>query len=65
MQFLIISGLSGAGKSKTLSTLEDLDFYCLDNLPEDMIPQFAQHCMATKSKYERVALVTDVRSGLT
>lgn len=65
MQFLIISGLSGAGKSKTLSTLEDLDFYCLDNLPEDLIPQFAQLCLATKSKYERVALVTDVRSGLT
>lgn len=65
MQFLIISGLSGAGKSKTLSTLEDLGFYCVDNLPKDLIPEFAQHCMAAKSKYEQVALVTDVRSGLT
>lgn len=65
MQFLIVSGLSGAGKSKALSTLEDLGFYCVDNMPEDLIPQFAQLCMATKSKFEKVALVTDVRSGLT
>ncbi len=65
MQFLIISGLSGAGKSKALSTLEDLDFYCVDNLPEELIPQLARLCMATRSKYERVALVTDVRSGMT
>ncbi len=65
MQFLIVSGMSGAGKSKALSTLEDLGFYCVDNLPEDLIPQLAQLCLATKSEYERVALVTDVRSGLT
>ncbi len=65
MQFLIISGLSGAGKSRTVMTLEDLGFYCVDNLPEDLIVPFAQRCLATKSKYERVALVTDVRSGLT
>ena len=65
MQFLIVSGLSGAGKSKALDCLEDLGFYCVDNMPEDLIPQFAQLCMATKSRYEKVALVTDVRSGLT
>lgn len=65
MQFLIVSGLSGAGKSKALSYLEDFGFYCVDNMPEDLIPQFAQLCMATKSRYERVAMVTDVRSGLT
>ncbi len=65
MQFLIVSGLSGGGKSRTLANLEDLGFYCVDNLPEDLIPQFAQLCMATKAKYDRVALVTDVRSGLT
>ena len=65
MQFLIVSGLSGAGKSRALSTLEDLGFYCVDNMPEDLIPQFARLCMATKSKFEKVALVTDARSGLT
>ena len=65
MQFLIVSGLSGAGKSKALSYLEDFGFYCVDNMPEDLIPQFARLCMATKSKFEKVALVTDARSGLT
>lgn len=65
MQFVIVSGLSGAGKSKTASFLEDLGFYCVDNMPVDLIPQFAQLCMATKGRYERVALVTDVRASLT
>ena len=65
MQFVIVSGLSGAGKSKTASFLEDLGFYCVDNMPADLIPQFAQLCMATKGRYERVALVTDVRGSLT
>lgn len=65
MQFLIVSGLSGAGKSRTASTLEDLGFYCVDNMPADLIPQFARLCLATKGRYEKVALVTDVRGGLT
>ena len=65
MQFVIVSGLSGAGKSKTASILEDLGFYCVDNMPADLIPQFAGLCLATKGRYERVALVTDVRGGLT
>ncbi len=65
MQFVIVSGLSGAGKSKTASFLEDIGFYCVDNMPADLIPQFAQLCLATKGRYERVALVTDVRASLT
>ena len=65
MQFVIVSGLSGAGKSKAASFLEDLGFYCVDNMPADLIPQFAQLCLATKGRYERVALVTDVRGSLT
>ena len=64
MQFLIISGLSGAGKSKAATSLEDLGFYCVDNLPVELILQFAQYCLAVKGKYENVAFVTDVRSGL-
>ncbi len=64
MEFLIVSGMSGGGKSRTLQNLEDLGFYCVDNLPEEMIPQFAQLCMATKGRFDRVALVTDVRSGV-
>ena len=65
MQFWIVSGLSGAGKSKAASDLEDLGFYCVDNMPAQMIPQFAQLCLATKGRYEKVALVTDVRGSLT
>lgn len=64
MQFIIVSGLSGAGKSKAASHLEDLGFYCVDNMPTEMIPQFASICLATKGRYEKVALVTDVRGGL-
>ena len=65
MDFVIISGLSCAGKSNASKTLEDIGFYCVDNLPVDLIPQFAQLCLATKGRYERVALVTDVRGSLT
>lgn len=63
MEFLIITGMSGAGKSRVNSNLEDLGYYCVDNMPPVMIPQFAELCRATKGRYERVALVTDVRGG--
>ncbi len=61
MQFFIISGLSGAGKSKVAAILEDLDFYCVDNMPVVLLPIFAELCLATKGRYDKVALVTDVR----
>ena len=61
MEFLIISGLSGAGKSRTADMLEDLDYYCVDNMPIALIPIFAQLCMAANDRYSRVALVTDIR----
>jgi len=61
MNFLIISGLSGAGKSRAADMLEDLDFYCVDNMPVALLSKFAELCMATRGRYERVALVIDVR----
>ncbi len=61
MEFLIISGLSGAGKSRTADILEDLDYYCVDNMPIALIPKFAQICIAAGERYEKVALVTDIR----
>lgn len=61
MEFLIITGLSGGGKSRAADILEDLDFYCVDNMPVALIPRFAELCAATKGRYEKVALVTDVR----
>ena len=62
MEILIISGLSGAGKSRVAAVLEDMDFYCVDNMPASMMPKFAELCLATQGRYERVALVTDVRA---
>ncbi len=61
MEFCIVSGLSGAGKSRVANILEDLDFYCVDNMPVVLMPIFAELCMATKGRYDKVALVTDVR----
>ena len=61
MEFLIISGLSGAGKSHTADILEDLDYYCVDNMPIALITKFAQLCLAAGEQYEKVALVTDIR----
>ena len=63
MNFLIVSGMSGAGKSRAIATLEDLGYYCVDNLPIALIPRFAEICLAATERYERVALVTDVRAG--
>ena len=63
MRFLIVTGQSGAGKSRTASTLEDLGYYCVDNLPPELITQFAEVCLATTGRYDRVALVSDVRAG--
>ena len=61
MEILIISGLSGAGKSRAADMLEDLEYYCVDNMPIVLIPKFAQLCMAASERYEKVALVTDIR----
>lgn len=61
MEFLIITGLSGGGKSQAADIIEDLDFYCVDNMPAALIPKFAELCAATKGRYEKVALVADVR----
>ena len=61
MEFLIITGLSGAGKSRAADVLEDLDYYCVDNMPTALITRFAELCIATAGRYEKVALVVDVR----
>ena len=62
MEFLIITGLSGAGKTRAADICEDLGYYCVDNLPAALLGKFAALCLATRGRYERVALVMDVRS---
>ena len=63
MDILIISGLSGAGKSKAASFLEDMGFYIVDNMPAAMILKFAEFCVGGSSRYDRIALVYDVRTA--
>jgi len=61
--FVIITGLSGAGKSQAIKCLEDLGFFCVDNLPTMLIPKFAEVCMQTRERLKRVALGIDIREG--
>ena len=63
MEFVIISGLSGAGKSRAASAMEDMGFFCVDNLPAPLIPKFAELGMGGNGEYDRVVLVTDIRGG--
>lgn len=58
---VIITGLSGAGKSLALKTLEDLGFFCVDNLPPALIPTFIQLCSQARESISRVAIVVDIR----
>lgn len=63
IEFTIITGLSGAGKSHAMAVFEDAGFFCIDNLPPQMIPAAADLFSLEGSKVERVAVVTDVRGG--
>ena len=63
MEILIISGLSGSGKSRAATYLEDIGYYIVDNLPAEMMLKFANFCTASGGRYDRVALVYDVRAG--
>ncbi len=62
MYFLIVSGMSGAGKSRAVATLEDLGYYCVDNLPISLIPRFTDLCLQAADKVDKVAIVIDARS---
>lgn len=63
MQFVIITGLSGAGKSNAMKVFEDLGFFCVDNLPPALLPKFADLVLHSDEKVRRVALVIDIRGG--
>ncbi|MBN4062937.1 MAG: RNase adapter RapZ [Alkaliphilus sp.] len=64
MKFVIISGLSGAGKSQTVKHMEDFGYYCVDNLPPSLIPKFMDLCYYSNSEINKIALVIDIRGGL-
>lgn len=63
MEFVIITGMSGAGKSQAASVMEDMGYFCVDNLPVPLIGKFAELGMGSTGEYDRVVLVTDVRAG--
>lgn len=63
MELLIVTGRSGAGKSRAISTLEDLGFVCIDNMPPQLIPSFGQLLVKTGAEDMRYAIVVDVRAG--
>ncbi len=63
MEFVIVTGLSGAGKTGAMHSLEDIGFFCVDNLPPALIPVFYDLCVKSESVMGRVAVVTDTRGG--
>ncbi len=62
VKFVIITGLSGAGKSQAIKVFEDADYFCVDNLPPALLPKFAELC-ASGDTIQRAALVMDIRGG--
>ena len=63
MRFVIVTGMSGAGKSTVLKILEDIGFFCVDNLPPSLIPKFAEVCFRPGTGIDKVALGLDIRGG--
>ncbi len=63
MEFLIITGMSGAGKSLCVKYFEDIGYFCVDNLPPSLIPKFAEMTFQGKSNIQKIALIIDIRGG--
>jgi len=63
MRFVIVTGMSGAGKSSTLKMLEDAGYFCVDNLPVPLISKFAKLLFQEHGQYDKVAIGVDIRSG--
>lgn len=63
MKIVVITGLSGAGKSAARTVMEDLNFYCIDNLPPSMMPSIVEYMNANHAEYKNVTFVVDIRGG--
>lgn len=63
MKFTIITGMSGAGKSQVVKYMEDLGFYCVDNMPPMLLQKFAELCDQSQGTFDKVAIVMDIRGG--
>jgi|GEM_PF-2782856 len=62
MEFVIITGMSGSGKSRAIAAMEDIGYYCVDNLPPRMVKSFTDLCLQAADKVDKVAIVIDARS---
>ena len=63
MKFVILTGMSGAGKSTAIKMMEDIGFYCVDNIPPKLLPTFYDLCLHSTESLQKVAVVIDVRGG--
>lgn len=63
MEFVIVTGMSGSGKSSCIKVLEDIGYFCIDNMPPALIPNFAEMCNEN-CEITKVAIVTDIRGGV-
>ena len=63
MEFVIITGMSGAGKTQTVKFMEDMGYFCVDNLPIFLLPKFGELCTGNEGQHGKYALVLDVRGG--
>ena len=61
--FVIITGLSGSGKGTVLKVFEDLGYFCVDNLPLELVPKFVELCERARAQIKQAAIVIDVREG--
>ena len=62
MKFVLITGMSGAGKSIAANCMEDMGYYCVDNLPSELLSKFAEICYQSDGKFDKVAFVIDARN---
>ena len=63
IRFVIITGISGAGKSEAVKAFEDLGYFCVDNLPPVLLTKFAELCAQSEGRINKIALVVDIRGG--
>ena len=63
MNFVIVTGMSGAGKSSAINCFEDMGYYCVDNLPPTLIKSFAELIVSQQNKLSKVVLGIDTRGG--
>lgn len=63
MKLLIVTGMSGSGKSSVMDVMEDIGYYCIDNIPPKLIPQFVGLCRKSETGMDKIAVAVDIRTG--